>query len=415
MVGSVHSFEWADLFAKVSGFLKSQQVDRDGKTIPVDIGLHVQKGELLAEIDDPEIYAEADKAAADVEQARAQAAQAVAALETAKANLEAEKAAVKEAEADVGRYVAHRQETSKAYERYKGLRTMSAVEQDVVDQKEDAYESAIAAEGSAKADVITANAKVVAATAKVAQAAADLKASQANIKVAEATLKKAQALVDYTKIRSPYTGVVTERKFHVGDFIRSAAEGGTTSLLTVARTDLMRVETKIPDLDVPYANVGDPAVVRLNALEGLELHGVISRISEAEEPTERMMRAEIDLPNDANSPAHGRLREGMYGETIITLEPASKNLSIPSSCILSRTETHTATVLVVRDGRAKEITIQTGDDDGLRTEVLSGLDAKDQVIIPNGTVAEGTPVTPTEAAEPTSHGSRRQEDAGSSS
>src|SRR5262249_49180920 len=159
------------------------------------------------------------------------------------------------------------------------------------------YESASAAEAAARAAIVTARAKVAAAEARIQQALADQKAAEANVKIAAAKLKKAEALVGYTRIASPYTGVVTRRNFHVGDFIRSAVEGGNVPLLTVARTDVMRVVTKVADPDVPYLDVGDPAVVTVNALPGVKFHGKVARFSHAEDPTERTMRTEIDLKN----------------------------------------------------------------------------------------------------------------------
>src|SRR5262245_19149508 len=61
--GSVQAFEFADLYAKVSGYLKDQVVD---------FGSRVQRGQVLAEIDVPELVKDADRAAAAVAQAQAQ-------------------------------------------------------------------------------------------------------------------------------------------------------------------------------------------------------------------------------------------------------------------------------------------------------------------------------------------------------
>ena len=199
----------------------------------------------------------------------------------------------------------------------------------MVDQKEDAYESALAAEKAARAAIITANAKVSAAKAKIDQAVADRKAAEANVAVAKSKLKKAEVFVTYTRIVSPYTGVVTHRGYFPGDFIRSATEGNTRPMFTVARNDLMRIVTKISDLDVPYADIGDPAVVTIDALPGVKLPGKISRFTEAEIPNERTMVTEIDIPNDENSPSHGRLRDGMYGFATIQLTPPSDHMTLP--------------------------------------------------------------------------------------
>ena len=107
--------------------------------------------------------------------------------------------------------------------------------------------------------------------------------AQAKVRLAQAKVGKAQVYVDYTRIISPYNGVVTRRSFHVGDFVRAADQGGSTPLLTVARTDLMRVIVQVPERDVPYTNVGDPAVVHVDVLSGEKFPGSAG-------PSERCVR-----------------------------------------------------------------------------------------------------------------------------
>ena len=400
MTGSVYPFESAELYAKVSGYLKTQSIEVEGVTVPVDIGLHVQKGQVLAVIEDPEILAEAERASADLEQARAQATQAEAHIETARADVKAAEAAVTQAQAEVGRDTAKRSETEKAYGRYKGLRSLSAVEQDVVDQRQDAFESAVAAESASKATVMSTQAQLKAAEAKVQQAIADRDAAKAAVDVSRAQLKKARALADYTNIRSPYTGVVTHRNYFPGDFVRSAAEGNSLPLLTVARNDVVRVVTKISDPDVPYADVGDPAIITLDALRGVKLRGKIARMAEAEDPTEKTMRVEIDLPNGPNDPSRGRIRPGMYGLATITLQPASDRLTIPSACLTDQVDDTRAHVYVIREGKAHLVAVSTGADNGIRVEIISGLSADDRVVVNPTAVAEGQAVTPVEEAKP---------------
>ena len=395
MAGSVHPYEVADLYANVSGYLKSQELATDGKTRMVDIGVHVKKGDILAIIDVPEVYAAQDQARADIEQAEAQAKQTLAGIATARADYDATKAGVAEAEANVGRYTASKSEALKAFNRYKRLKGESAIPDEVVDQRQDAYESALAAEKGAQAAIITAHAKVAAGKAKIDQAIADHKAAEANVAVAKSKLKKADVMVAYTRIVSPYTGVVTHRGYFAGDFIRSASDGNTRPMFTVARNDLMRIVTKISDLDVPYADVGDPAVVTIDALPGVRLAGKIARFTEAEIPNERTMRTEIDIPNDEKGPARGRLRDGMYGAATIELSPASASLTLPSNCLIGPSEGNDNRVLVVRDGHAKAVRVKTGASDGVKVEVLSGLKAEDDVVVPNGGVADGTAVSPT--------------------
>ena len=73
---------------------------------------------------------------------------------------------------------------------------------------------------------------------------------------------------------------------------------------------------EVPDKDTPFCNVGDPATVRVSSLAGRVFPGTVSRTSEAEDLRTRTMRVEIDLDNP-----DGVLRDGMYGQALIVLEP----------------------------------------------------------------------------------------------
>src|SRR5207302_365348 len=125
--------------------------------------------------------------------------------------------------------------------RFEELAAKQAVEPRVVDEQEEYFLSAQESENEAKESVNAAIERVATAKAKIAQAKADLEEATAEVGVAGADLERSQVLLDYTAVKSPYTGVVTRRSFHIGDFIRSADQGGTTPLLAVERTDVMRV------------------------------------------------------------------------------------------------------------------------------------------------------------------------------
>ncbi|WP_422925126.1 efflux RND transporter periplasmic adaptor subunit [Singulisphaera sp. PoT] len=379
-IGSVHAFEHADLYAKVSGYLKTQEVD---------IGSRVKKGQVLATIDDPEVVKDADRAAAALEQAKTVVMQAQARIETAQADEQAEIAAVSKAEADVAGFVAKRKYRQKELTRYRELLTRQAVPQQIVDEYEDNYDSALADERSAEAAVASAKAQLNAARARIDQAKADLAQSKASVDVNTETLARDRVLVDYTSIKSPYDGVVTDRVYHIGAFIRSAAEGGTDQpLLKVARTDKMRVVTYVPDRDVPFTDVGDKAIITLDALPDQKFEGTVSRFSYTEVSESRTMRTEVDLENPK-----GTLREGMYGIATIILEQDTSSLTIPTGALTTKSIGGTATVFVVRDGRAKEVPVTTGTDSGIRVEILKGLKVEDQVITSRSGVADGVAVT----------------------
>ncbi len=377
--GSVIAYESADLYAKVSGYLKKQDVD---------IGSRVKVDDVLAEIEAPEFNKAVDQGRAAVNQAEAQVAQAEARIATAIALREAAEAGIKQADAEVDRAAAVRAFREKQYARIKSLFDLKSIDGRLVDEKLDEMEAARATEAAARAAVLTAKAQVGAAEAKVDQARADLTDSKAKVEVDQATRSKAQVFVEYTKIRSPYDGVVTKRNFFRGAFIRSADQGGLVPLLAVSRTDLMRVVVQVPDRDVPYIGPGNSATVRIDALPGAEFSGKVSRMADSEDPTTRTMRVEIDIPNPKNT-----LREGMYGRVTIQLSQVSDALTIPSSCLTGTVDDGEAEVFVVQNGVAHRRKVRVGADNGLRMEILDGLTDKDVVIRRhNGPLKDGTRV-----------------------
>ncbi|WP_435010515.1 efflux RND transporter periplasmic adaptor subunit [Tundrisphaera lichenicola] len=380
--GSVHAFEHASLYAKISGYLKEQNVD---------IGDRVKTGQVLAIIEDPEIDKAVEQNEAALDQALAKVKVAEAKIRSAQAEQDAAEAQVKQAETQVAAKVSNQELQEKQLKRIAGLVARNAVEEKLQDEQKDRFDVAKADVGVAQAEVSSAKAAKISKAALVEEAQADLIEAQANVEVAKANLGKAKVMQDYTRITSPLDGVVTLRSFHHGDFIRSASEGGIVPVLAVARTDLMRVVLPVPDVDVPFVNKGDKAVLQIVALPGQTFTGVVSRYSETEDPESRNMRTEVDLPNP-----DGKLNEGMYGRITVTLQAASPgSVTIPSSGLTKQSGTGEGAVFVVRDGKAHEVPVKVGNDNGIETEILSGLSTDDQVITRyNGSLGDGTPVHP---------------------
>ena len=362
---SIHSFETVDLYAMVSGYLKSQGVD---------LGSRIKKGEVLAEINVPRDAKAVEEAAALVEQARAQVVLAQAQITMTEAQHAAVAAAARQAESDVDRLVATRELAGKQFDRIRALADRQAVPKRVVDEQQHEVDAAVAGERTARIAVQTAQARTRAAQAEVEKAKADVIAAKASLGVAEARLDKARVNLDYAKIIAPFDGVVTHRTFHPGALIRSATEGGNQPLLTVKRTDLMRVVVLVPDRDVVLTHVGDPAVVIVDALADQAFTGTLARIARAED-AERLMRVEIDLPNPT-----GLLCDGMYGKATITLERDTHNLTVSPACVVEHLGRNHGVVYVVRDGIARRTEVKLGADNGSLVEVLSGIGPDDAVI-----------------------------------
>jgi RND family efflux transporter MFP subunit len=390
--GTVEPFEGADLYAKVSGYLVEQKVD---------IGSKVKAGDILAKISVPEYETQVQRDTARLKAANTKVEQMKAHKAAAEAESRAANASVDLAKAMVRAKTAYRQYREKQLKRVKELVAKEAVDERLRDEQEDFYLSALEAENAANEQVNTATEKAAAAKAKIDQAQADLDEATAEVLVAEADLAKSQVLLGYTIIRAPYTGVVTRRTFlpgeggRLGDFIKAADQGGTTPLLTVERTDLMRVVVQIPDRDVPYVSTNATAVIEIDALPEMVFtkNGDdplrVSRWADAEDPVTRTMRTEVDVKNP-----NGVLKRGMYGRVTLILSQGTANaLRIPTSALVGKADGGRGAVRVVRDNTVHIVPIRYATDNGIEVEIVSGLAPEDQVIThATGPIEDGTTV-----------------------
>jgi RND family efflux transporter MFP subunit len=377
--GSIYAFESVQLYPGVTGYLK---------TLHVDIGDRIKKGQVLAKVDVPELEKQVERCASTIDQANARVIQMKARVVSAKAELDAVKASVPQAEAVAKSKSAELRFRQKQLERMRDLFATNSIDERTVDEKIELRDAAREAEIAANEMVTSVKAKVVATAAKIQQAEADVQEAEAEVKVAKAEHEKAQVLVQFATITAPFDGIVTERNFFPGDFVRAATESESRGpLLTVQRTDLMRVVVQVPDRDVPYCEPGEQATVEVDALPGNYFPAKVSRVARSEDKETRLMRVEIDLPN-----VSGKICNGMYGRVTILLAK-QEVLTIPSSCLTGKPQEGKSSVFVVINGKAHSTPVMLSNDNGSQVTVLSGLSASDQVILHANRLTEGTPVS----------------------
>lgn len=367
---SVHSFDFADLYARASGFLHNQDVD---------IGQKVNKGDVLAEILAPELNAAVAEAKANLEKVEADVHVKESKVTAKNADLEEAKAQVEQSKSLVEHAQAMLELRQKEYRRVNALVSQNAIQRELVDEKVANMHAASAELSSKRQGVLASKSHVASATAAIEHAKAELVDAKAQVDVAKAALQKAQVFLEYTKIASPYTGIITKRSFHEGDFIRDAAAGGETPLFRVARIDKMRVITHIPHRYVPYLKEGNEALLVVDGVPNGQFKGKVSRLAGAEDYSSRTMRVEVDIDNK-----DFRLSDGMYGDITIYFGRA-KGMVVPSKALVteeSATDHKQIThVIVVRNGKAKFVPVRVVDDNGIQASVYSDdLRADDLVV-----------------------------------
>ncbi len=362
---SVVADEQVDLYAKTSGYADE---------IAVDIGSRVEKGDVLVHISVPEMSDELGQAQAVLlaNQAKVRALQAKA--------VQAQRM-VETADAEVDRYEAQLRFDEIKLSRQQRLHEGNAIPEQMLDD-------ARATHAASTAQLHIAQAQAAGALAERQSAEADAEVAQSQTKVTEAKIARMRTLMGYASIRAPFDGIITDRWVDHGAFIRSAAEGNTTPLVRIAKTDRVRIALDVPELDTPHVGRGTAAKIDVKALRGDAFAATVSRTAGAIDPETRTMRAEIDLDNK-----DGRLTPGMYALVVLTLDRKEHAMVVPSRAL--RADADATYVLVSANGVATAKPVKIGYDDGIWTEILSGLDDSDQIITStSGSVTAGTGVSP---------------------
>jgi RND family efflux transporter MFP subunit len=294
--GNTQAFTDSPIYARTNGYLKKWYVD---------IGTHVKTGELLAEIDAPELDHQLQQAKAD--------------LATANANL-------KLAQTTADRWVFL-------------LKTQSVSRQET-DEK-----------------------------------TGDLNAKKAMVDASENAVHRLEDLQSYEKVTAPFDGIITARNTDVGALIDAGSSTPARELFHLAATKQLRVFVNVPENFDRAAQSGAKAALQLAEYPGRTFTGTLVRNSSAIDTSSRTLLVEVDVENPT-----GELLPGSYVSVHLKLPGgAGRGLTVPANTILFRSEG--MRVGVVREGHAQLIPIAIGRDYGNELEVVSGLTARDEVIV----------------------------------
>jgi RND family efflux transporter MFP subunit len=334
---TLEAFETADLFAKVTGYLTD---------VRVDIGDHVKAGQVLAVIDIPELQQQLAEDEAQLASKRS-------ALETARRQVDHDRA--------------NRALQDITLKRNEVLLKDQWVPAQMVDQN--------------RADAAVARANV-----GIAKANRTLAARQ--IDLAAATVERTKALLSYSQIVAPFDGVVARRLVNRGDLVQPPTGTLMKPLFTVQRIDTIRVFCDVPENDVTYLHIGDPAIVKPSGSEGNAFIGKVTRFSLRLDPETRNMRTEIDLPNPEE-----RLYPGMYATVSLEMNRRLDALTVPVAAVGS--DGDGTFVDTITDNRITRRAIKTGLTDDGRVEVTTGISGETPVVAAvQGAPPLGTAVQP---------------------
>lgn len=200
-----------------------------------------------------------------------------------------------------------------------------------------------------------------------------LAAQEARVAQALAKVKTAQAQFEKTILRSPIAGIITKKDAKVGEIV-----GANETVLAVITDQNLEVEVNIPETDIAKVNVGDTAVITLDAYsDDIQFDAKVVSIDPAATVIEGVPTYKTTLYFAAGD---ARIKSGMTANIDILTEKRENVLFVPTRAIT--TEEGARTVNVEKaPGMIEKVSVEAGlrSSDG-RTEVVSGLSEGDRVV-----------------------------------
>jgi RND family efflux transporter MFP subunit len=335
--GDVYALIESPIFPRVDGYLAKRNVD---------IGDIVKAGQVMAEIETPELDQQ---------------------LAQARATLSNSQSALKELQANIVLAEANLRLAETTFQRWKILQGKGAIARQDFDEKD--------------ADFQVKKATVDAATARLLSARDMVSANESNVRRLEQT--KA-----FAHVTAPFDGIVTYRVIDKGTLVNAGNGGANHEIFRVADLDVMRIFVNVPENSVSLIHDAQQAEVRVQGLPGKVYVATVAHSTHEVDTASRSMLAVLRTPN----PGH-LLLPGMYAQVRFATSRPVSTLMIPTDALLNGTQ-GTRVATAGADGKVHFKSVHVGNDFGNEVEVLDGLSPDDLVIMnPTDAVREGVEVS----------------------
>ena len=382
--GKVKALNTVDVGAQVSG-----EVTR----LFVEVGDEVQKGDLIAQIDQVTQKNSLSNEQASLEQSEA-------ALQSARAESLSRQAGLKSAQADLASRQAELRQAQADFSRLQGLLAIDAISQQDYDTQGTKVQTAQAAVANARASIDTAKAAIATTAANINSQQAALRKSQTNVSTAQEDLS-------YTTIRAPMSGTVVSVTTEQGTTVN--ANQSAPTIVTLADLSTVRINAQISEADVINVKAGLPVYFNIIGNPDQKYDSILKAIEPAPEKISDTSSTDaaiyyvgyIEVPNTER-----RFRIDMTAQVYIVINQAKDALLIPSAALQPAGKTgksknsknvstkntvtnvdsdSTATMANVRvlkaDGTVVEQAVTVGINNRVNAEILSGLKKGDEVIL----------------------------------
>ncbi|MBF0557392.1 MAG: efflux RND transporter periplasmic adaptor subunit [Nitrospirae bacterium] len=218
------------------------------------------------------------------------------------------------------------------------------------------------------------------AEARYKKAKAAVEGAEASIKAAVAALKGANVAIDYTLVRAPFNAVVLTKDADVGDIVTpiGAAVNAKAAVVTIADMSSLEVEVDVSESNLQQVRMGQPSVIQLDALPEARFRGEVSTIVPTADRSKGTVMVKVRfIDKDA------RILPEMSAKVSFLSRPAGKDEQTPFTALNPASVANRAgqnVVFLVKGNRAAMTPITLGARKGDMLEITAGVQAGDKIV-----------------------------------
>ena len=316
VTGSLHPDETVNISAEVPGRVSA---------ILVDFGQPVRKGQIVAELDKQELTLAVDRSKAAMAQALARLG-----LDPGQENVRPESTP------SIRQAMAQMEDAKSKYDNASRLVKTGDISQERFTEIEKILQGRQAALEGARDEART---------------------LLANVQALKAEVKLAQKRLNDATVRAPFDGSVEQKLVSAGAYLKE-----NTPILTLVKTHPLRLRVDLPESAVGSVKVGTNLTFSTDAAQQESYTAVVRELNPSVDQKSRTLIVEARLlKNDA------RLRPGMFVQVQLLLQKGADTIMVPKEALYS--VAGLTKLFVIRDGRAVEQKVTTGQDFEGWTEV----------------------------------------------
>jgi RND family efflux transporter MFP subunit len=231
-----------------------------------------------------------------------------------------------------------------------------------------------------------------AALARADKARAAVRSGEAALAAAQASLGVAQVALDQTLIRAPFDGVVLTKHANVGDNITPFSSAADTkgAVVTIADMETLEIEADVSESSLAKVKVGQPCEIQLDAVPGQRFPGTVNRLVPTVDRAKATVLVKIKFDQRDARVLPDMAAKVAFLERAVTAAEREPVPAVPKAAVVERDGAKV--VFAVREGRARRVPVESGRALGDFVEVR-GLAAGDKVVLrPLDRLADGARV-----------------------